>query len=464
MSGLRRVALAVAALLFVAVVAFVGERVAERGRFTGSYSSYGAGPRGTRGLYLLAERLGMAPLRWSQDLAALPERGVLVALGACDTGMARPLSRYESKELADWVERGGVLFVGGARNFIPEALGVSFEAEPGCKSTPSIGAFDDPSANEDPDEDVTPPIEVPLPDSGEASETSETGDAGEAADAGMALGIVGGLPGAGAAVGTVANAEWAWAIASDDALDGVETIPMHRPGHLLLEPDADARVLMMFSSAGRTAVPMIVRDAAVIVRHGRGHVIALASASMLQNQMLATSGGGVLFARLMRAYGGRGPVLFDEYHLGVGERRSLMRYLRQMGAFPYLGQLMLVALIALWRGGARFGGVREPERTPAASTASFVAALGGLFARAGDASSALRILAKQALARIAAYHHLPHVAPDRLSAALAETGRGDAAEAVQRIAALEQQDARAPGKLAVISRALDEQVARACRR
>ena len=45
---------------------------------------------------------------------------MLVALGDCESGMARPLSRYEQQELARWVERGGVLLVAGARHYLPK--------------------------------------------------------------------------------------------------------------------------------------------------------------------------------------------------------------------------------------------------------------------------------------------------------------------------------------------------------
>jgi nanoRNase/pAp phosphatase (c-di-AMP/oligoRNAs hydrolase) len=58
---------------------------------------------------------------------------------------------------------------------------------------------------------------------------------------------------------------------------------------------------------------------------------------------------------------------------------------------------------------------------------------------------------------------MPPMSADKLARALAAGGRDDAAAAVLRIAALEAEDARAPGRLAALSRELDEQVARACR-
>ena len=69
---IRRVLWSLLLLGLLSTSLVVCSRVAERGRYVGAYSSYGAGPKGTRGLYLLSERLGAAPTRWAQDLAALP--------------------------------------------------------------------------------------------------------------------------------------------------------------------------------------------------------------------------------------------------------------------------------------------------------------------------------------------------------------------------------------------------------
>ena len=460
MNALRRAVLGLCALLFFAVSAFVCLRVAERGRFTGAYSSYGAGPRGTRALYLLTEQLGLAPARWAQDLAALPdEGGVLVALGACDSGMARPLSRYEDQELVDWVKRGGVLLVGGARDYIPAQFGVAFAAEADCEPAWNF------SANQDTDPLDDDPAEAAPDGDSEASDAGAGRDAGAVSDAGVGAQA----PRDGALV--VDGGNFVWTVPVDDLLNGIEAILMQDPGQLVIAPKADARVLIVLPPGLAPSQALSTdaagtdgeREAGVVVRYGKGSVIALASASMLQNQTLAASDGGVLFARLLAAYGGRGPVLFDEYHLGVGERRSLMRYLRQVGALPYLAQLIGVALLLLWRAGARFGGVREPDDIAPAVTTSFVSALGALFVRTGDAPSTARILGRQALARVAAHHHLSPSAADALARELAGTGRVEAADAVRDIAALQAKGTRDARGLATTSHELDQAVARACR-
>ncbi|KAF0162707.1 MAG: hypothetical protein FD160_4145, partial [Caulobacteraceae bacterium] len=318
---------ALAALCLVALFAtfgFMCQRVAERGRFVRAYSTYGAGADGTRALFLLAERMGGRPTRWSDDLARLPESGgMLVALGSCESGMARELSRFEASELNAWILRGGVLVVAGARHYLPDGLGVRFEPEADCDPTWRVGPRD---ANA---EGETAPVPVPVPASGTLVD---------------------------------ADVETVWATPAAPPLQGLEAIPFQHPGRLVIDVGASATALLTLPDAPTMPDSQVVRVAAVAVARGRGRVIALASGSLFQNKAIATTEGGPVFARLMRAYAPGGPVLFDEYHLGVGERRSFVRYLRQRGATAFLFPIVFAVLVALWRGGTRFGAVRVADQ------------------------------------------------------------------------------------------------------
>ncbi|MEM9192273.1 MAG: DUF4350 domain-containing protein, partial [Myxococcota bacterium] len=128
---MRRGLAIVLALAAGLVIVLMGYRVSERGRFAVPYSSYGSGPEGTRGLFLLAERLGARPVRWARDLSGLPPDAVLVALGGCENRLARNLSRYERESVAEWVNRGGVMIVAGAHNYLWPELGVDLGAPVG---------------------------------------------------------------------------------------------------------------------------------------------------------------------------------------------------------------------------------------------------------------------------------------------------------------------------------------------
>jgi hypothetical protein len=434
----RKLRLLLAGLLGLLVFGggFVCQRVAERGRFASEYSSYGAGPKGTRGLYLLSEALGARPTRWVEDLAALPTGGMLVALGACK-GMARKLSRYEQQELTRWVEAGGVLLVAGARHYLPKTLGVTFEPSPDC---PQL-------------------LDLLGGQSAEKEDAEGGSDAENAEDDQEALPAA--TPDSGSlATAAVGDEDMVWTSPADELLAGLPPIAMRNPGRLVIDEDANApRVLLSFPDAPTMPESSVQREAAVVIERGRGKVVVLASASMLQNRELAAGEGGVLFARLLAAYAPKGPLLFDEYHLGVGERRSMTRYLRNVGATPFVLQLLLAALVWLWRSGARFGAIRRPPPPVPAGTASFVSALGGLFARAADPQGTVRILEHQALAQVAARHHLPpSTSSQRIARALEARGLKRAAAAVMRIGEAERMLLADRMDIATVSRKLDAAV------
>src|SRR6185312_9302459 len=106
----------------------------------------------------------------------------------------------------------------------------------------------------------------------------------------------------------------------------------------------------------------------------------LSSANMLQNAELAANEGATLFVRLLRAYAPSDLLIFDEYHLGLGERRSLMQYMRQLGMLPLFAQLVLIAGVALWRAGARMGEARSADSSALQpEAAAFAIALGRLY-------------------------------------------------------------------------------------
>jgi len=422
---------------------FVCQRVAERGRFASEYSSYGAGPKGTRGLFLLAQALDARPTRWVEDLAALPDGGMLVALGACK-GMARKLSRYEQAELTRWVESGGVLLVAGARHYLPKKLGVTFESSPDC---PQLIELVGGQGDEDETEE----------DAADENADSDEDDAEEAVPAALSASGTPALAGTGAGSG---DEDMVWTSPADELLAGLPPIAMRKPGRLVIDDNAKSpRVLLSFPDAPTMPESEVQREAAVVIERGRGKVVVLASASMLQNRELAAGEGGVLFARLLAAYAPKGPLLFDEYHLGVGERRSMTRYLRNVGATPFALQLLLAALVWLWHSGARFGAIRRPRPPAPAGTASFVSALGGLFERAADPQGTLRILEHQALAQVAARHHLPpSTSSQRIARALEARGLKQAAAAVTRIGEAERMLLADRMDISAVSRQVDAAV------
>ncbi len=393
--GLRVVAVAVV-LLGLGGSGLVCQRVAARGRYAVPYSTHGAGPDGTKAVYVYAEEAGLAPIRWTRDLEGLPTDGLLVAIGGCAQAPNRDLSRYEISALSDWIEGGGVLLVAGAHDYLWEDAEVALDPPPGCTMEQALAT------------------ELARAERGE-----EAGEEDEEAE-----------PDAEAIVNALFDEqeesppEW---VTGTGLLAGVGPLPLERPG-AIRTTSQDAQTLF---ETGKLGTPH-----GVLVPRGAGAIVVLSSASPLQNRNLSAADGGVVFARLARALAPEGPVIFDEYHLGVGARRSLGRYVRDVGGAAVALQLLVVVLFLLLARGVRFGRPEVVVPPVPGGTASYVEGVGDLYARTGDASAALGLVAAHGLDEVAAHHHLHDASAARLEKILGERGKKEAASAVRRLAEL----------------------------
>ena len=407
----KRIAVGAVVILAFGVSGLMCARVGERGRYVGAYSTFGAGPEGTRGLFLLAEDRGAEPVRWAEDLGRLPPRGMLVALGSCQQFMRRELGRIEQENLQAWVEAGGTLVVAGVPDYLSrDGFGVQLLDDPErCHPTEGLLGMleraDGRTHLRKRETDQREPDLEDLPDDIRDDPTGTYEAMLEQAE----------LPEARVAMGTAAPFE------------SVPLVGLRLP--LRIEVDERRPRSTLLRLDGPEGEPAAVR-----VDVGEGAVIVFASASMFQNRDLASQAGGVLFSRLVDEHGSDGPIMFDEFHLGVGQRRSLMRYLRQTGIGPLVLQLLVLIGLVLWRVGARFGAHLEPLAPEPAGTASYVEGVGTLYEKAKDPAGAVRILERRALERIAAYYHLPSREPEALATALERRSRDDAAAAVREIA------------------------------
>ena len=426
----RRALIGALVVLGLGVSGIMCQRVGARGRYVAAYSTYGSGPEGTRGLFLLAERVGARPQRWAEDLGRLPEGGgVLVALGACETWLRRPLSRLARANLKAGVESGGVLLVAGAPGYVQRSdFGVSIDGDCG-EPTGLIRMLEDreQGPRKETEEDDTQLEDLP----GMLREEPERAWDEVADD------------------GDIPMAHGAWPVG--EPVVGLPWVGLRQPRRVRVDESRSHHTLLRLD--GPEGRPVGVR-----VDVGEGAVVALGSASMFQNRDLSSQSGGLLFARLLRELAPRGPVLFDEYHLGIGEQRGMMRYLRQVGLGALVVQVLLLILFLVWRHGARFGGTRAPAPPEPAGTASYVEGVGTLYAKAKDPGGAMGILARRAFERIAAHHHLDAKDGARLAEALEARHRADAGEAVRAIDALASDGS---GSLAKLAERLDAELAKA---
>jgi hypothetical protein len=121
---------------------------------------------------------------------------------------------------------------------------------------------------------------------------------------------------------------------------------------------------------------------------GAGRLVAVADGRFLRNANLGSDDASVLLVDLVRALGS--PV-FDEYFHGLVESGSLVATLAGSRVILPLGAGLLLAL--LWVGEQRSWPPRrlaERAEEPAPSIASFLDALGVLYARARDPGAAFR--------------------------------------------------------------------------
>jgi hypothetical protein len=296
----------------------------------------------------------------------------LISFGGCHAEGVRKVSRPEREALARWVEAGGLLISLGVADVLPDSAGLFFQRPPDCAEDEG-------------------PLEAWLAGERDAAKKRDAEVVAEAA--GPPLSHL--LP-----------------------FSVREARPL-RVGH-----DAEATEILTSSEGtlGLTAP------------YGRGRVVLLGISEALTNEALS-DGGGLVFARLLRAFAPDGTVWFDEYHLGMGERRSLIGYVRDLGYAPLLMQASAALLVCLLSFAARIGPV---ESTAAGAQTrvqrSYLEALSALFQRSRDTRAALALLAQDALARIAHGYHAREVPAHKLEQWLRLRGLFAAAHYAQNVA------------------------------
>jgi len=373
MSALRNLGLAVLTLGLAGSLALFATQVAERGRFSAPYSTHGAGPEGSRALYRLVVELGFEPLRLGHEISRLSV-GTLVAVAGCSGHPVRPLLRPEREEIERFVEAGGLLIVAGVEDYLPESSGLRLDQPADCRDPSRTSWLDELLEKSEKEQPA-------LPKQLEATPR--------------------GAPLAHMAPFQAVSAR-----------------------NLRVAVDSEATVLLEseYGPLGLTA-PL-----------GRGRVVLLGIPESLTNRGLA-EGGGALISRVLTAFAPAGPVWFDEYHLGMGERRSLIRYLRDRGAGPVMLQVLLVALAWLTARAARLGQARPAERGLSRPRQSYLAALSRMYEQTNDTAGALQVLSRSALARLGRRYHALGVEPEQVAAWLERAGFGAVARCAREIEA-----------------------------
>ena len=160
-------------------------------------------------------------------------------------------------------------------------------------------------------------------------------------------------------------------------------------------PDAPARVTWsggrVFSADGdRNDVRVLyaVREGAVALglKEGEGEWLLLSDQTPLLNQEMFT---GPQTEWLLWAFGGRESVIFWEYPMGIRQPRGIMTLIRQYRLTPFLGTLILIFLLWVWRGALPLLPVLPEEDEPERGAQSRLDGLRDLLKRYVPAESIL---------------------------------------------------------------------------
>ena len=135
------------------------------------------------------------------------------------------------------------------------------------------------------------------------------------------------------------------------------------------------------------AVPVFADrgPAVVVLRRGKGTVIAVSDPGVAENKRLAEADNARFFLDLARAYGGT--VGFDEYHQGFRQSDNFWDAVGRPGQLV-VWQLVGLALLVCYSAGRRFGLPRPLPPAPRVSS-EYVSSLANLYRRAGAADAAL---------------------------------------------------------------------------
>jgi hypothetical protein len=190
--------------------------------------------------------------------------------------------------------------------------------------------------------------------------------------------------------------------AADDLLAGIHELASQRgrrfdPNEPVAGPLADCDTQPVWADAAGVA--------AIRVRLGQGTILALADVYPLTNAGLHEADSPLWLANLAREMTHDDPaaiVAFDEYHAGfpyhTASGVAIARLALEEGWGPGMAQVLLVAALALYARGARFGRAHDVVRRLRRSPGEFVTAAGRLLEEAGATEEASRVLTQHYLA------------------------------------------------------------------
>jgi hypothetical protein len=288
-------------------------------------STFFTDPSGARALFLVVKQFFPAAEQWRrpfQFLPAPPAASTLIVAGP-----QRPLGEREAQDLERWIGEGGQLILLTANGWPMrrQRAGEDAESDDGSMDESSPGAAPTFLMRHEPALRWSKPEKKIL-----------TGHAGG---------------------------------------DSITDEKLNLGWHAGFRQTGGARAI---ASAGNTLL-------AVEIPVGHGRIVAVADPAMASNGALRRSDNAVWLIGLITSWRA-GPVLFDEYHHGFGQKRGTMELTLAFFSTPWgwcVLQLAAAGLLYIFIYRRRFGRIREPLAPARASPLELIEARAGVFHTAG---------------------------------------------------------------------------------
>jgi len=398
-------------------------------------STFNSGATGTRALFEYLKQTGRDAVRWRLPVSELSnesnagEAPAFVVVGK----LRGDFSRADASALLRWVERGGRLVV--------------IDRSPDPQPLPTSGSWrvvsevleaPDRGVRADDAEEMTRGVELVRP----AQPTALTRDVAgvsrsrfagrlSAYRVASAAGYDTGGVGSGGVVGPARapDEEGSFEEEYEDQPPPPAPVPAASPGAPVVSVDTDTSEQPVSTAPvshlddGRPGSGSMLVDYA----YGRGRVVVMSDPYVVSNAGINRADN--LFLAVNLVAGGRGRILFDEFHQGYGGgRNETLAYFRGTPVVWLFAQGALVALALVWTRGRRFARSLPAPSVDRRSKLEFVASMAELQQRARAYDLALENVYARTRRALARYGGLPPTSPpERIAERVAARSGGDKA-------------------------------------
>jgi hypothetical protein len=149
---------------------------------------------------------------------------------------------------------------------------------------------------------------------------------------------------------------------------------------------------------------------AVLVRHGKGQVVAVADPTLLTLRGLKREDNVLFLVNLAGLHAEDGRVYFDEYHHGLQGGGGFWDYLRYHGQHWTVVQVLLVLAVAGWTVAVRLGPPVPRPQTSQADAVDYASAVARIYYRAGAGHLVAKALVRDFLAALTRHLRLRRTA------------------------------------------------------